>query len=500
MGTPQRKRMFVVGLVAVLVMGLVVPGQAAFTKLYQFKNTTGASQSSVRATTHGWELITSQYASPSTWVPATMGFTMPSGVFCSTLTYGGPAVSPNTYVRVGWQTADASCRLRDLRWGGGQTVVPTQLSGVSGGGMVFYDYPDPGDLTVVITNDNAEGAISVFDIQFAVAGLALEWDDLVPLLDVGLVGLRVASIAEDIQTLRDDIAAHAAELPAPSVNSLEQKLARAADYMWEGLAEHLGGNPDRALFVWEKAARQVTSLIKEVTNLSDKGNLAEYLYYRWIEPGDGDMATAPEIVDALLALPDGQVLQSLEPLPCGELPAYSGLDPANCVEWGTTYELQPGQYTAFVVPNMSLGSGLIMGGSILDDNGDVLLDWLEQSVAEPTVIVNATATPGSLWPPDHKEVPIELTVTLRDDLPAVWDWYVDEVHSNQPEDGTGDGDTGPDWWIEPVDRQSLWLRSERSGEHPSEVRCYTIVLRAVDGDGNISAPYTLVVPVHHDMG
>ena len=31
--------------------------------------------------------------------------------------------------------------------------------------------------------------------------------------------------------------------------------------------------------------------------------------------GGGEIATAPEMLDALLALPDGQALQSLEPLP-----------------------------------------------------------------------------------------------------------------------------------------------------------------------------------------
>ncbi|MCJ7752125.1 MAG: hypothetical protein MUQ65_13695, partial [Armatimonadetes bacterium] len=63
-----------------------------------------------------------------------------------------------------------------------------------------------------------------------------------------------------------------------------------------------------------------------------------------------------------------------------------------------------------------------------------------------------------------------------------------------------DGDSAPDWVTDPNDQQSLWLRSERSGNDPTGVRRYTITLMAIDAAGNLSEPYELDVPVDHDRG
>ena len=95
---------------------------------------------------------------------------------------------------------------------------------------------------------------------------------------------------------------------------------------------------------------------------------------------------------------------------------------------------------------------------------------------------------------------IEMTlgVTVEDDSYAVW--YTDDVESNQPELGTGDGDYAPDWVLGPDDPESVWLRAERSGNHPTEVRVYTVTLRAIDTGGNPSASYDLAIPVDHDQG
>jgi hypothetical protein len=504
------KSAVVLSLIVVLVLGLALPGQAGYTKLYRFRNLTGVGQTSVRAVANGLETITYDYCGLSSWRPATSGYAVISGVFGTTLTYDGPSLAPNGRLAIGWRTADGSYRLRDLRWGGGQAIVPAQLDGVPGGGMVFYDYPDPGCLTVVITNDlgelgDPEPVIDLADVEFGVAGYELSLEELVALGD--LVELRVADIDDDIDTLAAEVEYYLTigEISGPSANSLLKKLGRAVAYKHDGLDEYLAGDPDRALVFWAKAAKQMTNFISEVTASAQKGNLELDLYNRWVVDGDGEIVPAPDVREALLALPEGQALQSLDPLPAGTpLPAYPGLDPLGYVQWPVD-ALSPGQYTAFVVCDLDLGSGFIMGGSVVDEAGNVLLEWLEQSVAEPGVIDNqppkitaAAATPKNLWPPDHEFVDMALAVTVEDDTYAVW--YVAGVASNQPILGTGDGDYAPDWVLDPTDPQSVQLRSERSGNHPEERRIYTIILMAIDTAGNLSEPYELVIPVEHDQG
>jgi hypothetical protein len=498
--------MCLAGLVAVLLAGVAFPAGAQYSKLYRFSNGTGADQSSVSAVANGIEIITLSYAYPSGWLPASVNYMWYSGVMGTKITYSGTPVAAGSTVMIGWRTSDYSCAVRDLRWGGGQTVVPTQLGGTPGGGLVLYDYPNPGDLTMVLINDNTDpmGALTFPGVEFAVAGSELSLDQLGGLSEMGLVELRVATIIADISILRDEIAQAGAALPSPSGNSLMNKLEDTAALVHDGLASYLDADLARALFLWGKATKRMETFISEVTNLSQRGNLAEALYQRWIVDGGGQIATAPDIRDAIAALPDGPSLQSLPGLPLDELPTLPGLDPANYMQWPVTV-LYPGEWTAFVLHRVRESRAIVMGGSVVDASGSPVLDWWEQAVAEPAVldteppvITSASATPDHLWSPDHTMVKVTVDATVSDNSFAIW--YLAGIASNQPQNGLGDGDKAPDYWTDPDDARSVWLRAERSGNHPSEVREYTITLMAIDMAGNLSAPYALVVPVVHDQG
>src|SRR5207247_2387692 len=101
--------------------------------------------------------------------------------------------------------------------------------------------------------------------------------------------------------------------------------------------------------------------------------------------------------------------------------------------------------------------------------------------ATPPAIDAASATPGSLWPPDHGMVDIAVNYTASDACGFATTSLA--VASDEPVNGTGDGDTAPDWEI--VDNHQLRLRAERAGTGTG--RTYTITITAVDLVGNRTA-------------
>ncbi|HYO75924.1 MAG TPA: HYR domain-containing protein [Thermoanaerobaculia bacterium] len=96
-------------------------------------------------------------------------------------------------------------------------------------------------------------------------------------------------------------------------------------------------------------------------------------------------------------------------------------------------------------------------------------------------ISSIAATPNVLWPPNHQMVPVQVTAVAFDAVDDAPISRIVSVRSNQPVNGTGDGDTGPDWNI--TGALTVNLRSERAG---SADRVYTITVEATDASGNSS--------------
>jgi hypothetical protein len=68
------------------------------------------------------------------------------------------------------------------------------------------------------------------------------------------------------------------------------------------------------------------------------------------------------------------------------------------------------------------------------------------------------------------------------------------VSSNEPANGTGDGDQEPDWEV--LDAHHVRLRAERSGT--GNGRTYTIGVACTDESQNSSTPAVTVVNVPHE--
>lgn len=106
------------------------------------------------------------------------------------------------------------------------------------------------------------------------------------------------------------------------------------------------------------------------------------------------------------------------------------------------------------------------------------------------VIGGLTATPGVLWPPNYRMVPVVVEAAVADACDAAAACRIVSVSSSEPD--TPDG-SGPDWEI--TGDLTVSLRAERSGRGPG--RAYPITVECRDGSGNRTTG-TVVVTVPHD--
>jgi hypothetical protein len=144
---------------------------------------------------------------------------------------------------------------------------------------------------------------------------------------------------------------------------------------------------------------------------------------------------------------------------------------------------------------------------------DVLITVLDETAP---IVEFCTATPGKLWPPDHRMVDVAIFLKATDQCTSPQDLLVFcEVTSNEPDDGTGDGEftgdvNGDDGYSQPVPVMLAYdadvdcfmgtvaLRAERDGSESG--RTYTIICDVWDFvDGNFTTADCVVV-VPHDKG
>ncbi len=114
-------------------------------------------------------------------------------------------------------------------------------------------------------------------------------------------------------------------------------------------------------------------------------------------------------------------------------------------------------------------------------------------IVPPTLTLSIS--PTSLWPPDHRLVPITATITVTDNCDPNPTVRLVSISSNEPDNGLGDGDTANDVQganLGTDDRQFL-VRAERSGLGTGRV--YTVTYEAADASGNTTRQQaTVTVP------
>ena len=162
-------------------------------------------------------------------------------------------------------------------------------------------------------------------------------------------------------------------------------------------------------------------------------------------------------------------------------------------EWQGPFGTATGAQPTVVLP---LGKHVIR--MIADDGfggvrvAEVVIEVVDTT---PPEIRSAIPTPSELWSPNHKMVPVTIAVDVHDICDPTPTCRIVSVTSDEPLNGSGDGNTAVDWEI--TGALTLNLRAERSGQ--GNGRVYTITVQCTDDSGNASSTEVRVI-VRHDQG
>jgi hypothetical protein len=135
--------------------------------------------------------------------------------------------------------------------------------------------------------------------------------------------------------------------------------------------------------------------------------------------------------------------------------------------------------------------------TVTDDQAATNSDNVTIAIVDTTApVIDLALDTTSLWPPEHEMHLVASGVGARD---ACSGGVVTEVSvtSNEPENGTGDGNTAPDWKIEDNGDGTfdVWVRAERAGT--GEGRIYTITVTATDSLGNSTSTSAEITVGHN---
>jgi Beta-propeller repeat len=130
----------------------------------------------------------------------------------------------------------------------------------------------------------------------------------------------------------------------------------------------------------------------------------------------------------------------------------------------------------------------------LQGGGDAFVAKIAPTCTTPPTITDVSVNPAVLWPPDHKIANATVNYNVTAGCGGTTTSSL-SVASNEAVNGTGDGNTSPDWVV--LGPHNVELRAERAGTGAG--RIYTITIFSQDTFGN-AASQTVTVTVPHDKG
>jgi hypothetical protein len=171
-------------------------------------------------------------------------------------------------------------------------------------------------------------------------------------------------------------------------------------------------------------------------------------------------------------------------------PACNALVTADEVNNGSSNP-EGGSLRLILSPSSPFALGVTQGTLTVSDAAGAsssCLSTIRVRDTTPPEISGVSANPVTLWPPNHKMVPVMISYGTTDQCGGAVACQL-TVTSNEPVNGQGDGDMAPDWQV--VDAHHILLRAERSGLGTG--RIYTVTINCQDATGNVSSRTVPVV-------
>jgi len=155
--------------------------------------------------------------------------------------------------------------------------------------------------------------------------------------------------------------------------------------------------------------------------------------------------------------------------------------------------------TTAIVP-LTLHAGAHTFTLTVTDPGGLSSSATTQVTIQDTTapLLSVSLSPNSLQPPNHKLIPITATVSASDACSAKVTVRLDSIVSNEPDNGTGDGDQPNDIQATdggPVPSAATFASSscERNAPAAGDGRIYTVTYSAADASGNSTSAVAYVV-------
>lgn len=223
-----------------------------------------------------------------------------------------------------------------------------------------------------------------------------------------------------------------------------------------------------------------------------------YSFYSVARDGAGNTEGAPASADAMTTITPASITVTAPPYKtfntgasatsCGLLIDSAALGTASASGGCSTLTMSLSGIPAGNV--FPIGTTTITY-TAMDANGNTGTAEQQITVVDktPPVISAVSVDKTVLWPADHKMVDVTLLYNVTDNCDeSSGITRVLSVTSNEPINGTGDGDTAPDWEV--LDANHVRLRAERAGN--GQGRAYTITITAKDSKGNYSSRSVVV--------